>query len=148
MTVGEVILVMGTFFDAVHVRQQSHYVMGVFSVSVDNRNLSVGKTISSVKAAEESGALCNFTIDINQWLREVCSTRLLLQCIQLGGSQKIVHIDELLFKHKPKVLIIKYEHRTFVHKLLLLVNMSFSSRHGVTVIIIVIVTLLIGIQSV
>ena len=55
------------------------------------------------KAAEESGASRKVTIDIYQWLREVCSTRLLQQRIQLGGPQKIVQIDESLFKHKPKV---------------------------------------------
>ena len=42
-------------------------------------------------------------IDVYQWLREVCSTKLMSQRIQLGGSGHIVQIDESLFRHKPKV---------------------------------------------
>ena len=44
-------------------------------------------------------------IDSYQWLREVCSTKLLQNPIQLGGPGKIVQIDESLFRHKPKVLL-------------------------------------------
>ena len=46
-------------------------------------------------------------IDAFQWLREVCSTKLLESPIQLGGPGKIVQIDESLFRHKPKVCIIR-----------------------------------------
>ena len=42
-------------------------------------------------------------IDIYQWLREVCSTKLLATPIVLGGPGTIVQIDESLFNHKPKV---------------------------------------------
>ena len=43
-------------------------------------------------------------IDIYQWLREVCTTRLLRDPqIILGGPGTVVEIDESLFKHKPKV---------------------------------------------
>ena len=43
-------------------------------------------------------------IDMYQWLREVCSTRLLRDPpIVLGGEGVIVEIDESLFRHKPKV---------------------------------------------
>ena len=55
------------------------------------------------KACEESRASRKATIDIFQWLREVCSTRLMQQPIKLGGQGKVVQIDESLFKHKPKV---------------------------------------------
>ena len=41
--------------------------------------------------------------DIYQWLREVCSTKLLQTPIVLGGPGVIVQIDESQFKHKPKV---------------------------------------------
>ena len=55
------------------------------------------------KACEESRASRKAAIDIFQWLREVCSTRLMQQPIKLGGQGKVVQIDESLFKHKPKV---------------------------------------------
>ena len=43
-------------------------------------------------------------IDIYQWLREVCSTRLLRDPpIVLGGQGVTVQVDESLFRHKPKV---------------------------------------------
>ena len=45
-------------------------------------------------------------IDIYQWLREVCSTKLLATPIQLGGTGVVVQIDESLFRHKPKVSVI------------------------------------------
>ncbi len=43
--------------------------------------------------------------DIYQWLREVCSTKLLATVVRLGGAGVgvIVQIDESLFRHKPKV---------------------------------------------
>ena len=44
------------------------------------------------------------TIDIYQWLHEVCSQTLLSDPpIILGGPQIIVQIDVSLFRHKPKV---------------------------------------------
>ena len=43
-------------------------------------------------------------VDTYQWLREVCSTRLLRDPpIVLGGQGVIVQVDESLFRHKPKV---------------------------------------------
>ena len=42
-------------------------------------------------------------INIYQWLRVVCSTKLLSISIVLGGPGKVVQIDESLFRHKPKV---------------------------------------------
>ena len=42
---------------------------------------------------------------VYQWLREVCSTRLLHTTIRLGGPGVVVQIDESLMNHKPKVNI-------------------------------------------
>ena len=41
-------------------------------------------------------------IGIYEWLREVCTTKLLQAPIVLGG---VVQMDESLFRHKPKVVI-------------------------------------------
>ena len=43
-------------------------------------------------------------VDIYQWLREICTTKLLQAPIILGGPGAVVQIDESLFRHKPKVL--------------------------------------------
>ena len=42
-------------------------------------------------------------VDIYQWLREVCSTKLLQSPIILGGPGVIVQVDKSLFRHKAKV---------------------------------------------
>ena len=43
-------------------------------------------------------------INIYQWLRDVCTTRLVTDPpIVLGGQGVIVQVDESLFHHKPKV---------------------------------------------
>ena len=54
-------------------------------------------------AAEEAKVGRDSAINVYQWLREVCSTKLIQTPIQLGGAGKIVQIDESLFRHKPKV---------------------------------------------
>ena len=44
-------------------------------------------------------------IDEYQWFREICSSALVrAPQIVLGGPGVVVHIDESLFRHKPKVL--------------------------------------------
>ena len=43
-------------------------------------------------------------VDIYQWFREVCTTKLLQTPVILGGPGVAVQIDESLFRHKPKVL--------------------------------------------
>ena len=53
--------------------------------------------------AQEAEVAENTACDIYQWLREVCSTKLLQTPIVLGGPGVIVQIDESQFKHKPKV---------------------------------------------
>ena len=55
-------------------------------------------------AAEEAEISARVATDVYQWLREVCTTKLLQAPIILGGSGVIVQIDESLFRHKPKVL--------------------------------------------
>ena len=49
-------------------------------------------------------------IDMYQWLREVSSTMLLPMPIVLGGPGIEVHVDESLFHHKPKVLVINFNY--------------------------------------
>ena len=53
--------------------------------------------------SEEAKVHIETAIDIFQWLREVCSTKLLQTPIILGGPNVIVQIDESMFRHKPKV---------------------------------------------
>ena len=54
-------------------------------------------------AQEEAGVSKPMAIDAYQWLREICTKKLLQMPLKLGGHGKIVHIDESLFRHKPKV---------------------------------------------
>ena len=42
-------------------------------------------------------------IQIYQFFRDVCSTKLLQSPIVLGGPGVVVQADESLFNHKPKV---------------------------------------------
>ena len=63
----------------------------------------VGKRISGFRYAEEAEISSRVAIDINQWLREVCTAKLLQIQIILGGPGVVVQISESLFRHKPKV---------------------------------------------
>ena len=54
-------------------------------------------------AAEEAKVSRVSAINVYQWLREVCSTKLLQIPTILGGQGTVVQIDESLFRHKPKV---------------------------------------------
>ena len=54
-------------------------------------------------AMEQTATDSRTAVDIYQWLREVCSTKLQQTPIILGGQGRIVQIDESLFRHKPKV---------------------------------------------
>ena len=56
-----------------------------------------------LKAAKEADTSDNTACQVYQWLREVCSTRLLQTQIVLGGPGIIVQVDESQFRHKPKV---------------------------------------------
>ena len=44
-------------------------------------------------------------IDVYQYLRDVCSTKLLATPIILGGPGIVVQIDESLFSHAQKVTL-------------------------------------------
>ena len=57
-------------------------------------------------AAEDLEISRPSAVDAYQWLREVCSTKLLQAPIKLGGPGCVVQIDESLFRHKPKVCTI------------------------------------------
>ena len=54
-------------------------------------------------------------IDMYQWLRGVCSSTLLHKPIVLGGPGIEVHMDESLFQHKPKVLVINFNYHKKNH---------------------------------
>lgn len=54
-------------------------------------------------AMDEAEIDSRTAVDIYQWFREVCSTKLLQSQIVLGGQGITVQIDESLFRHKPKV---------------------------------------------
>lgn len=57
-------------------------------------------------ASEEAEVDEHTAIDVYQWLREVCSQRLINDPdIVLGGPNIVVQIDESLFRHKPKVRV-------------------------------------------
>ena len=58
--------------------------------------------------AECAKVALNTAVDVYQWLREVCSTRLINDGpVMLGGNGVVVQTDESLFKHKPKVLVVQ-----------------------------------------
>ena len=50
-----------------------------------------------LKAAREADTSENTACQVYQWLREVCSTKLLQLPIILGGPGIIVQVDELQF---------------------------------------------------
>ena len=57
-------------------------------------------------AADEAKIDAGTAVDIFQWFHEVCTTKLLQAPIVLGGEGIVVHIDESLFRHKSKVIIV------------------------------------------
>ena len=84
----------GSFFAKYHLTLQQWVMLLHFWT----RQNPVLDTAECVKVAE------NTAIDAYQWLREVCSTRLINDGpVVLGGPGIVVQIDESLFKHKPKV---------------------------------------------
>ena len=56
-----------------------------------------------IEMSDEAEITEDTACTINQWMRDVCSTKLLGMPIVLGGPGIVVEIDESLFKHKPKV---------------------------------------------
>jgi hypothetical protein len=53
----------------------------------------------------------------------VCSTKLLQTPIVLGGRGIVVQIDESLFRHKVKVILLKYKSSTLELNLLCCITM-------------------------
>ena len=56
------------------------------------------------KANGEAEIGCPAAVDIYQWLCEVCSTKLIQSLVILGEPGEFVQVDELLFRHKPKII--------------------------------------------
>ena len=56
-------------------------------------------------AADEAEIDICSAVDIYQWPREICTTKLLQASIILGDTGVVVQIDESLFIHKPKACI-------------------------------------------
>ena len=84
----------GSFFEKSRLTLQQWLLM----IALWARECPVSDAISDSKIDMRTG------IDIYQWLREVCSTKLLQAPIVLGGAGVVVQIDESLFRHKPKVI--------------------------------------------
>ena len=55
------------------------------------------------QAAKQAKVSEKRTIDVYQYLRDVCSSKLLVAPIVLGGPGVVVQIDESLFVHTQKV---------------------------------------------
>ena len=52
-------------------------------------------------ACKEAEVGIKTSTDVYQWLREVCSTKLLAKPIKLGDPGTVVQADKSLFNHKP-----------------------------------------------
>jgi len=57
---------------------------------------SIGMPVTT--AGTEAAVASKTAIDVFQWLRKVCSTKLIATPIKLGGP--VVQADESLFNHK------------------------------------------------
>ena len=66
---------------------------------------------------------------VYQWLREVCSTRLLHTTIRLGGPGIVVQIDGSLMSHKPKVYIYHGVGVGHVHFLLSIIGIGVNCNY-------------------
>ncbi len=62
-----------------------------------------GKQYPVGQAGKEAQTSQPSAINIYQWLREVCSTKLVNDPMLLGGPGVVVQVDESAFTHKPKV---------------------------------------------
>ena len=52
---------------------------------------------------KEAEVASKTAIDVYQWLKEVCSTKLLATPIKLGDPGAVIQANESLFNYKPKV---------------------------------------------
>ena len=85
----------GTFFDKSKLSLQQWLVIIFWWV----RQYPVTKAAEEAKVSEPTG------IQTYQYLRDICSWRLMTvdSPLLLGGQGVVVQIDESLFRHKPKV---------------------------------------------
>ena len=83
----------GSFFEKSHITLQKWLLL----LHLWSREYAV------TRVSEDVGIDSSTACDVYQWLREVCSTKLLHMQIVLGGQNATVQIDESLFRHKPKV---------------------------------------------
>ena len=83
----------GSFFEKTRISFQKWLILIYWWV----RQYPVTDAIEEAKVAKSTA------IDIYQWLREICSAKLLTMTITLGGPGSTVQIDKSLFRHKPKV---------------------------------------------
>ena len=115
---GKNVIRAGSFFSKSHLTLQQ-WMMLIHYWSRQN---------SVCDAAESSGVGKNTAIDVYQWLREVCSTRLINDGpVRLGGPGMIVQIDESLFRHKQKVPVPVYYYTVVQHVLPTIVTLTVSS---------------------
>ena len=83
----------GSFFEGSKLTlQMGLHIIYLWSIDTHNKT-----TVEAVGLSER------VVIDAYSFLRDVCSWKLMQRPIVLGGSGRIVQIDESLFKHKPKV---------------------------------------------
>ncbi len=83
----------GSFFAKSHLTLQQWYMLLFFWADEEG----VCKAMHHSKVSEVTA------INVYQWLREVCSQRLINNGpTLLGGPGKIVQVDESCFRHKPK----------------------------------------------
>ena len=80
--------------------QQFLHQIQAYSPAMDDSDALVGKEYAVLKAVDEATISDNSACQLYQWLREVCTTKLLQS---LGGPGKVVQVDESQFRHKPKV---------------------------------------------
>ena len=59
----------------------------------------LGREYPVTKVSEDIGIDSSTACDVFQWLREVCTTKLLQKPIVLGGPNKTVEIDESMFRN-------------------------------------------------
>ena len=84
----------GIFFSKSHITLQKWMILIHYWIAQE----------SVTSAARNSETSMVTAINVYQWLREVCSQRLIRDGpAQLGGRGKVVEVDESCFKHKPKV---------------------------------------------
>ena len=95
---------------------------------MDGTDVLVGLSVSSyTDAAQEAKVEKNTAVQAYQYFRDICSWRLLNHDapLILGGPGVVVHIDESLFRHKPKVW---YTCMTSVVSVIVNIFIMMSSR--------------------